>query len=205
MTRRVEVNDIAIEEAAKLIAGGGLVAYPTDTVYGLGCDPFSMEAVDRLIQAKQRVKNALPILVNSLVAAKRLAEFNAASLRLAERFWPGPLTLILRVRERLPSSVTGDSSFVGLRIPKHATALNLAEKCGGSIIGTSANISGQPSPRTADEVMRQLGDRIDLVLDGGPSPLGKESTVAKVIGGEVTVVREGAISQDEILKAVRAR
>jgi L-threonylcarbamoyladenylate synthase len=201
--RLIAASHDGIEEAAKLVLAGRLVAYPTDTVYGLGCDPFSKEAVDRLIDAKQRPKGALPILVNSMGAAKKIGEFNKTSINLAGRFWPGPLTLVVPVRSELPVPVTNGSPFVGLRIPKHETALNLIEKCGGRIIGTSANISGHPSPSTANEVLSQLGDRIDLILDGGPTPLGKESTVAKIVGNAVEVVREGAVSRDEILKALK--
>jgi L-threonylcarbamoyladenylate synthase len=200
----VPANDQGIETAAKLVLEGRLVAYPTDTVYGLGCNPFDKQAVDRLILAKQRPKGALPILVNSMVAAKKIGEFNKTSSRLVGRFWPGPLTLIVPLRTKLPAAVTDDSPFVGLRIPKHETALFLIEKCEGRIIGTSANISGRPSPRTADEVLNQLGGHLDLILDGGPTTLGKESTVAKVLGAGVEVLREGAISRDEILKALKS-
>src|SRR6266702_5318816 len=150
IARLVQVDDNSIEEAARMILAGRLVAYPTDTVYGLGCNPLDGGAVDRLIQAKQRSKGALPVLVNSMVAARRLGEFNKTSLALAGRFWPGPLTLIVPLREKLPALVTDSSPFIGLRLPKHATALDLIEKCGGCIIGTSANLSGHASPRTAD-------------------------------------------------------
>lgn len=196
-------DDRGIEEAAKLVVSGGLVAYPTDTVYGLGCNPFNEEAVTRLVRAKERPRGALPILVNSMVAAKELGEFTRASMVLAAKFWPGPLTIVVPLKTKLPSAVTDDTPFVGLRIPKHENALELIGKCDGRIIGTSANISGHPSHATADQVLGDLGERIDLVLDGGPTPLGKESTVAKVMGLAVEVVREGAISRDEILKALR--
>ncbi len=197
------VNDTSVEQAAKLVLAGRLVAYPTDTVYGLGCNPFDQNAVDRLVRVKERHKGALPILVNSMTAAKRLGEFNKTSLALVGRFWPGPLTLIVPLREKLPALVTDASPFIGLRLPKHATALDLIEKCGGCIIGTSANLSGHASPRTADDVLNEIGGRIDLILDGGPTPLGRESTVAKVLGGSADVLREGAVSRDEILKALR--
>jgi L-threonylcarbamoyladenylate synthase len=205
IARLVQVDDESIEEAGRMVLAGRLVAYPTDTVYGLGCNPLDEGAVDRLTQAKQRPKGALPILVNSMAAARKLGEFNKTSLGLAGRFWPGPLTLIVPLREKLPIAVTDGSLFVGLRIPKHETALNLIDKCGGRIIGTSANISGHPSPRTADDVVHEIGGRIDLILDGGPSPLGKESTVAKVLGGQVDVLREGAVSREEIHKVLRAQ
>ena len=191
-------------DAAKLVLAGRLVAYPTDTVYGLGCNPFDKNAVDRLIQAKQRPKGALPILVNSMGSAKKLAEFSKAAMNLAGTYWPGPLTLVLPMRAQLPSAVTDDSPFVGLRIPRHEIALNLAEECGGQIIGTSANLSGQPASTSAEQVLEQMGDMIDLILDGGPSPRGKESTVVKVLGGTIDVLREGVISRDDVLKALKA-
>ena len=203
IARLAPANDDAIDEAARVIRSGGLVAYPTDTVYALGCDPLNKDAVGRLIQAKRRSKGSVPILVNSMVAAKKLGEFNRTAVVLAGRFWPGPLTLVVPVRATLPELITDNSQYVGLRVPKHETALNLIEKAGGQVVGTSANLSGDPSPETAEQVLNTLGGRIDLILDGGRSPLGKESTVAKIVGLGVEVVRDGAVSRDEILKALR--
>ncbi|HYY91986.1 MAG TPA: L-threonylcarbamoyladenylate synthase [Candidatus Dormibacteraeota bacterium] len=203
MAKLVSASDASIEEAARLVLAGQLVAYPTDTVYGLGCNPFDAVAVDRLIQAKQRQKGALPILVNSMSAARRLGEFSRASLTLAGKFWPGPVTLVVPEKAQLPTRITDDSGFVGLRIPKHQTALLLAEKCGGWIVGTSANLSGHPLPRSAQEVLRKLGEKIEMILDGGATPIGKESSVVKILGGSVDVVREGAVPRDEILKALK--
>ena len=200
MTRIVRTRVEDIKEAAKLVLEGGLVAYPTDTVYGLGCNPFDADAIDRLVKAKERVKGSLPILVSSLQDAERLGEISGSAWRLVNRFWPGPLTLVVRPRMNFPSYVTGDKLLVGLRIPNHDTARRLIDECGGALIGTSANISGRPSLRTAEEVVRELGDRVDLVVDGGPAPLGRESTVVRVLGDESTVLREGAISRDDILK-----
>jgi L-threonylcarbamoyladenylate synthase len=202
MTRIVGRSVDDIREAARLVLAGGLVAYPTDTVYGLGCNPFDVDAVDRLVMAKERVKGSLPILVSSFKDAERLGELSYVAAKLADKFWPGPLTLVVRRRSNLPAKVTDDSSLVGLRIPKHETAGMLIRKSGGVLIGTSANISGHPPIRTAKEVVRELAGRIDLVVDGGPTPLGRESTVVRVVGEEVTVLREGAISRDDILKAL---
>lgn len=201
--RLLKADADSISEAAKLVLAGRLVAYPTDTVYGLGCNPFNKGAVDRLIQAKQRQKGALPILVNSMGSAKKLAEFSKAAMNLAGHYWPGPLTLVLPLHAQLPAEVTDDSPFVGLRIPRHEVALNLAEKCGGQIIGTSANLTGQPATTSAQTVLEEMADRIDLILDGGPAPRGKESTVVKVLGGTIDVLREGAISRDDVLKAMK--
>src|SRR5437867_8684312 len=155
IARLVQVDDNSIEEAARMILEGRLVAYPTDTVYGLGCNPLDGDAVDRLIQAKQRSKGALPVLVNSMLAARRLGEFNKTSLALAGRFWPGPLTLIVPLRAKLPAAVTDDSQFVGLRIPKHETALNLLERCEGRSTAPAPSFTALHPPDTAEKA--QLG------------------------------------------------
>ena len=202
MTRLVGMSIDELKEAAKLALSGGLIAYPTDTVYGIGCNPFDADAVDRLVKAKERVKAALPILASSLEAAERLGEIGGVAAALANKFWPGPLTLVVRPRTILPAKVAGDSLLVGLRIPNHETARRLIQESGGVLIGTSANISGHPALRTAEEVVRELEGRVDLVVDGGPASLGRESTVVRVLGDEITVLREAAISRDDILKVL---
>jgi L-threonylcarbamoyladenylate synthase len=204
MTRIVGMSMDDIKEAAKLVLEGRLIAYPTDTVYGLGCNPFDADAVDRLVQAKDRIKGSLPILVSSFKDAERLGQISRLAAILANRFWPGPLTLVVRPRSNFPARITGDSLLVGLRVPNHETARRLIKECDGALIGTSANISGRPSLRTAEEVFRELEGRVDLVVDGGPASLGRESTVVKVLEDETTVLREGAISRDDILKALPA-
>jgi L-threonylcarbamoyladenylate synthase len=202
MTRIVGTSIDDVKEAAKLVLEGRLIAYPTDTVYGLGCTPFDADAVDRLVKAKERFKGSLPILVSSLKDAERLGEISGLAAVLASRLWPGPLTLVVQPRRNFPARITGDTLLVGLRIPNHETARRLIKECGGALIGTSANISGRPSLRTADEVIIELEGRVDLVVDGGPSSLGRESTVVRVLEDEATVLREGAISRDDILKAL---
>jgi len=202
MTRMVGTSIDDIKEAAKLVLEGGLIAYPTDTVYGLGCNPFDAGAVDRLVKAKDRIRGSLPILVSSLKNAERLGEISGLAATLADRFWPGPLTLVVRPRTSFPARITGDTLLVGLRIPNHEKARRLIKECGGALIGTSANVSGHPSLRTAEEVLRELEGRVDLVVDGGPASLGRESTVVKVLEDGTTVIREGAISRDDILKAL---
>jgi len=202
MTRLIGTSVDNIREAARLVLEGGLIAYPTDTVYGLGCNPFDAAAVDRLVKAKDRIKGSLPILVSSFAEAERIGEINKKSTALASKFWPGPLTLVVQTRNNLPARVTDNSQLVGLRIPNHEATRRLILESGGAIIGTSANISGHRSLSTAQEVLRELGGRIDLVLDGGPTLLGRESTVVRIIGDEITVLREAAISRDDILKAL---
>ena len=204
MTRLIGTSVEDIREAARLVLEGRLIAYPTDTVYGLGCNPFDVDAVDRLVRAKERVKGSLPILVSSLAEAERVGEINEKSAALARKFWPGPLTLVVPTRSILPAKVTDNSQLVGLRIPNHETTRRLILESGGAIVGTSANISGHRSPNTAQEVLRELGGRIDLVLDGGHTMLGRESTVVRIVGDEIVLLREAAISWDDILKALPA-
>jgi len=142
--------------------------------------------------------------VSSLGEAERIGEINEKSAALARKFWPGPLTLIVQTRSNLPGKVTDNSQSVGLRIPNHEATRRLILESGGAIVGTSANISGQRSLSTAQEVLEELGGRIDLVLDGGPTLLGRESTVVRILEYDITVLREGAISRDDILKALSA-
>lgn len=203
MMRVVKISDETIREAAQLISHGGLVAYPTDTVYGLGCDPFNGEAVLRLFKAKQRVSGALPILVGGYDTAAKIGRFDDVSEALARRFWPGPLTIVVAALATLPSQVTGSSDTVGLRAPARRETLKLIRESGGALVGTSANLSGNQSPRTAQEVLRSLGNRIDLVLDGGPASLGVESTVVKVEAGHVSILREKAIAGDQVLASLK--
>jgi L-threonylcarbamoyladenylate synthase len=202
LTRLIGMGIEDIREAAKLVLAGRLIAYPTDTVYGLGCNPFDSGAVERLVKAKERVRGSLPILVSSRADAEKLGEIDETARVLTDKFWPGPLTLVVGIRKKLPPKVTDDSQLVGLRIPNHEIARRLIQECGGAIIGTSANISGHPSLRTGDEVFRELEGRIDLVIDGGPAPLGRESTVVRISGDRVTVIREAAVSRHDILKAL---
>ena len=202
MTRLIGTSVDNLREAARLVLEGGLIAYPTDTVYGLGCNPFEAAAVDRLVKAKERIKGSLPILVSSLAEAERIGEINEKSTALSSKFWPGPLTLVVPTRSSLPAKVTDNSQLVGLRIPNHEATRRLILESGGAIVGTSANISGHRSLSTAQEVLSELRGRIDLVLDGGPTLLGRESTVVRIVGDEITVLREAAISRDDILKAL---
>ena len=191
-----------ISEAIGILRNRGLVVYPTDTVYGLGANPLDAEAVRKVYWAKRRVGKPLPILVSSIDAVKRIAYVDEAALRLMERFWPGPLTIVLRARDIIPKEVTLGTGKVGVRMPNHKVALMLAEGLNGLIIGTSANISGKPSPKTIEEVIEQLGDRVDLILDAGPARMGIPSTVVDLIGNRLRIIREGPISYNELLSVV---
>ncbi|MEM2110144.1 MAG: L-threonylcarbamoyladenylate synthase, partial [Candidatus Odinarchaeota archaeon] len=169
-----------LREAAEEIMNGGLVAYPTDTLYGLATDIFSEEAVERLFSAKRRSRGkGLPILVEDFSVLERVAYVNRIAVKLAERFWPGGLTMVLDKKECIPDIVTGGES-VAVRMPACPAALRLAGLCGGLLIGTSANISGSSRmPDTVSVVVEELGGVVDLILDGGRTG-GEPSTVVDV-------------------------
>ena len=205
MTILLKIDATTIRKAADIIRNGGLVAYPTDTVYGLGCDPFNDEAVKRLFKAKERAGGALPVLVDTLQRAMEIGSFDKVATRLARRYWPGPLTLVVPAKARLPPQVTGSSGTVGLRVPHRRETLDLIEQSGGALVGTSANIAGNPSLKSAEEVLKELKSRIDIVLDGGPATLGIESTIVKIDNGQISILREKAIPRQEIFNTLRLR
>jgi L-threonylcarbamoyladenylate synthase len=183
----------SIAVAAEIVKRGGVIAFPTDTVYGLGCDPFSAGAVARLVEVKERDSKPVPVLCSAQGEALKLVELGPVGLELARRYWPGALTIVAPLKREVPGSLDQGSGWLGVRIPDDQTALGLARSCGGTITGTSANLSGRPSSRTAAQVAGSLGDRIDAILDGGRRA-GKESTVVRVDGTAVEVLRRGAVA-----------
>jgi len=198
-----EAPDAAIlETAAGLLRAGRLVAFPTETVYGLGANALDAAAVDRIYEAKGRPPiNPLIVHVASLAMARELAvEWPDLAERLARRFWPGPLTLVVRKADRVPGVVTGGGGTVGLRMPAHPVALALIERAGIPIAAPSANRSNEISPTTAQHVERSLGSCVDLVLDGGATTVGIESTVVDVTGAAPRVLRPGMITAIEIAR-----
>jgi len=188
----LRIDDASIARAAAIVRRGGLVAYPTDTVYGLGCDPFNSGAVRRLFNAKGRESKPVSVLCSSAVKAGVLVDLGPRGKKLAKEHWPGALTIVAPMRKKLPPQLTQGSADLGVRVPAHRDCLLLISKCGGWLTGTSANISGRPSTRTAAEARSQLGASVDLILDGGRAG-GKESTVVRVEGAEVTILRTGPI------------
>ena len=187
-----------VGEAVEIMRGGGLVVYPTDTVYGLGTDPFNAEAVEKVHRAKRRRGKPLPILLSDPGQAERIAVVTKKARRLMEEFWPGQLTIILEARPTVPEPVTLGTGRVGVRVPDSPVARALAEGLGGAIIGTSANISGAPSPRTAEEAVAQLGDRVDLVLDGGRTKYGVSSTVVDLTSSPPRILRVGPVDPSKL-------
>jgi L-threonylcarbamoyladenylate synthase len=193
-----------IEHAVRILREGGLVAFPTDTVYGLAADPANERAVERVYEVKQRGRDLpLPLLLASVADIDRFAEsVPEIAWRLAEHFLPGGLTMVLRRSDAVSPTVTAGGETVALRVPDHEVPIALARGLGGAIVGTSANLSGAPAPLVADEVSAQLGAAVDLVIDGGRCPGGTESTVVDLSQGVPVMVREGALSGEDIAAAI---
>jgi L-threonylcarbamoyladenylate synthase len=191
--------------AASFLSRGSVIAIPTDTFYGLSADPFNLAAVDEIYRVKGRPETrALPILVRSLEQAMQLArDVPQNFLKLAQEFWPGALTLVVDAATRLPLKVTANTGKVALRWPKSELARQLIAEFDGPITGTSANISGFPSCASAEQVVKQLGGRLPLVLDGGETGAMLGSTIIDLHGGRWRVVREGAIPVADIEKALK--
>ena len=204
MVRFLKADVEGLAEAAATVANGGVICYPTDTLYGLGCNPLNAKAVERAIEAKGRGAKPMPILVKDLVTAEKFTYVSDNAKLLAQKFWPGPLTLVLQAREVLPAVLIPQGK-VGIRSPKHAICLNLLKLCSGGLVGTSANLTGNTPATTAEEALNQLGNRVDLILDGGKAPLGIASTVVDLTQPRLAIIREGPLGKEEILGSLRKR
>jgi L-threonylcarbamoyladenylate synthase len=209
-TRVLKADAAAIAEGARMLAAGRLVAFPTETVYGLGADAGNGEAIARLYTAKGRPAfNPLIAHVASAAAARKLARFDAAAERLATAFWPGPLTLVLPKATDCPVAAlaTAGLDSVAVRVPAHPVAQELLCAFGGPVVAPSANRSGHVSPTTAAHVLADLGGRIDLIVDGGATAVGLESTIVACLGeslGEPALLRPGGIPRAAIEQVLGA-
>jgi L-threonylcarbamoyladenylate synthase len=188
-----------ISSGIAILKSGGLVAFPTDTVYGLGASSAIPRAVERIYKVKQRPENlALPLLLAEPSQISEVASYvSPVAWQLVRKFLPGALTIVILKSKSVSRIITGGGKTVAVRIPAHPVAIALIQGVGSPIVGTSANLSGWPSALTADEVGSQFGDKIDLVIDGGRCP-GRESTIVDVTGEVPRVLREGAISREEL-------
>src|SRR6185369_15840393 len=197
-------NSEELRRAGELLRAGRLVAFPTETVYGLGANALDAEAVDRIFAAKGRpATSPLIVHVNSVEMAQSLVlEWPEAADKLAARFWPGPLTLVLRKQAVIPDRVTAGLDSVGLRMPAHPVALALIREAGIPLAAPSANRFTQLSPTTAAHVRTALGDAVDLILDGGPCTVGIESTVLALTGGMPQLLRPGMVTQAQIEEVI---
>jgi L-threonylcarbamoyladenylate synthase len=202
--RRV-ADSKGLAEAAEILRSGGLVAFPTETVYGLGADATSEAAVGRIFAAKGRPEiNPLISHVGSLQAAQDQGVFSREARRLAQAFWPGPLTLVLPAARTVSvcARARAGQDTIALRVPAHPVALALVGAAGVPVAAPSANRSGRVSPVTADHVLEDLGNRVDLVLDGGRCPMGLESTIVACVDGPPRLLRSGAVSRAAIETAL---
>ncbi len=193
-----------VDYAAGFIQRGRVVGVPTDTFYALSADPFNLAAIEEVYRIKGRPETkALPILVHSIEQALGLArDLPDNFLVLAQHFWPGALTLVVEATHRLPLKVTGNSGRVALRWADSRIVSALIDAVGGPVTGTSANLSGFPSCTNAGQIVKQLGDRLPLVLDAGETGAILASTIVAVRGDDWSIVREGAIPEEEIRKAL---
>ncbi len=205
-TERLSADSAGLARAGALLAAGGLVAFPTETVYGLGADARNGRAVARIFAAKGRPAfNPLIVHVPGLEEARELAHFNDAALALARAFWPGPLTLVLPIRKGagLSPLVSAGLDSVAIRVPGLALARDLLARAGGPVAAPSANPSGRISPTCADHVLAGLEGRIDAVLDGGPAPVGLESTIIGFDPHPV-LLRPGGLAVEEVTRVLGA-
>lgn len=196
---------VAIDEAARVLREGGLVVFPTDTVYGVGAAVDRPDAVARLYVAKGRpLDRPIPVLIADLDQLERLAsELNEAVWRVARRFWPGALTIVVPAQPWLPVEIVRDTGAVGLRMPDHPVALAIIRAAGGAVATTSANRSGEREACTVEEAIAALGEAVDLYVDGGRTPGGVPSTVVALEGGEIRVLRRGALDPALVEQALR--
>ncbi|MFM1896735.1 MAG: hypothetical protein RLZZ385_1809 [Pseudomonadota bacterium] len=192
-----------LDQAADLLRAGGVVAFPTETVYGLGADGLNSAAVEKIFLAKGRPPDN-PVILHVASFAEALALWDATDTQiqlagnLAQRFWPGPLTLVLKAASHIPSVVTAGLPTVAVRQPDHPLALALIRRVGRPLAAPSANLSGRPSPTSAEHVLRTLSNRIDGVVDGGPTAVGLESTVVDLTCTPPRILRPGAISAGQL-------
>ena len=193
-----------IEFADALLKQGKVIAVPTDTVYGIACNALNEAAIEQIYEIKGRDKiKALIAQTYSLKKASSFLEFIPTDgYKLAEAYWPGALTLILHANSNIPKSMIAGGKTVGVRVPNHIMLLELLRNSQYPLAVTSANLSGMPSPHTAEEVNDQLGDRIEYILDGGKSPIGIESTIVGFKDEKPVILRHGAIPEEDIFKVL---
>ena len=196
-----------ISNAITVLQNGGLVVCPTDTLYGLAADPMDTSAVRRVIEIKGRSGDqGIPLLLNTAEDATIFAAtFSGVARRLADTFWPGPLTLVLRHIGDVSDAISGGRDTVALRVPDHPIPRVLAAAMGGAITGTSANRHGAPDPLTATEVRGQIGKDVDIIIDGGTLPTPVASTIVEILNGNLRILRQGTITEAEIQRVANVQ
>jgi L-threonylcarbamoyladenylate synthase len=205
-TRLLPADTAGLAEAANILRSGGLVAFPTETVYGLGAHALDAQAVQGIFEAKQRPAND-PVIVHVYAASQisQLAEASPLTWKLAERYWPGPLTLVLRKRACVPAEVTAGLHTVAVRVPAHPIARALLEATGLPLAAPSANLFGRPSPTRGEHVLQDLDGRIDAVVDGGSATVGVESTIVDISSMPPRLLRPGGLATEDIEQLLGVR
>jgi L-threonylcarbamoyladenylate synthase len=199
----VKADEEGLRIAAATMRNGGVVIYPTETVYGIGCIPSDPDATMRVCEIKGRAENPLPLVCSDIEMARKVVQFNATAEKLAEAFWPGPLMFILPSKVVYPMWVTHGKKTLGLRVPGAEVPRKLAQLAGGVMVSTSANISGELPAITAKEANSQTGFKVDVVVDGGPSPVGTPSTILDLSSKEMWILRSGPITGSQIMEALK--
>ena len=196
---RISCNNVGIQKAAKIINKGGIVIFPTDTVYGIGCDPYNQKAVLSLYKIKKREKTKpLPVIGYSKKELEKIAEFNDKAEKIAEMFWPGQITLILKVKDEKIRKSLGLGKKIAVRVPNNQCVLSLLKEC-KLLVATSANISGTTSLTDPNDCKRDLNG-YDLLIDGGILSDNGESTIVEIDGNKIKIVRKGSVSEEEMKK-----
>ncbi len=204
-----EDTKVAIDEAVQTLSEGGLVVYPTDTSYGLACDPRIPDAFENLFDVKQRERSSgLPLLFANSKQCREYHDFSGLELAIARLFWPGALTLIVSAKEGVPEHLISIKNSIAIRVPDHPIPRTIADLLGTPISGTSANLSGGASPFDLSVALEQLGDRVDLYIDGGPSRTNKNSTIIGVDDdsdgfSSIKVYREGALPIETLTEGLK--
>jgi L-threonylcarbamoyladenylate synthase len=198
----LEATDENIGRAAAVIRNGGVVAYPTETVYGIGCIPGDKDASQRVCEIKARADNPLPLICSDVNVACKVVDFNVMADRLAEQFWPGPLILVLKSKMKYGMWVTHGASTLGVRVSSHPVASKLAKLSEGVIVGSSVDIDGKLA-LTAKDALEQFGRKVDMILDGGPCPGSERSTVLDLSSDELWIIRKGPITGEQIREALK--
>ena len=196
---KVKCDKEGIEKASKVVKDGGIIVFPTDTVYGMGCDPYNKKSVDKIYQIKGRPKTKpFPILVYSIDAASEIVEFDKDSKKIADKFWPGPLTLILKLRDEKLKESLNLKEKIAIRVPNNQCLLNLL-KNSKFLVGTSANLSGESSFTNSQECYQKISE-CDVFLDGGDIENGGESTILEMDKGKPIIHRIGSLKKEEITR-----
>ena len=197
---KVSCNKEGIEKASQIVSQGGIMIFPTDTVYGIGCNPYNKEAVEKIYKIKSRdIMKSVPILTYSIETAEKIVEFDQFTKKIVEKFWPGPLTVILKVTDKKIKESLNLENKIAIRVPDHKCTLELLKKC-NFLVGTSANISGDLPYTDPEECLKNL-ENYDVFVDGGIITSKGESTIIEIENEQIKIIREGSLTKDEILQS----